>query len=76
MALSENLKQMRLEKGLTQEQLAESVGISRQAISLYEMGIRLPDMITGDRIAETLETTSRELIRGESSRTKQKNLEN
>lgn len=74
MALSENLKQIRLEKGLTQEQLAESVGISRQAISLYEMGIRLPDMITGDKIAEMLGTTSRELIQGKTLQ--KKNLEN
>ena len=40
------LKQLRLQKGLTQPQLAERLGISRSAISMYERGEREPDTAT------------------------------
>ena len=33
------LKQCRKEKNLTQEQLAETIGVSRQAISKWESGV-------------------------------------
>ena len=45
------LKQLRLQKGLTQPQLAERLGISRSAISMYERGEREPDTATMEAIA-------------------------
>ena len=45
------LKQLRLQKGLTQPQLAERLGISRSAISMYERGEREPDTTTMEAIA-------------------------
>lgn len=45
------LKQLRLQKGLTQPQLAERLGISRSAISMYERGEREPDTATMETIA-------------------------
>lgn len=45
------LKQLRLQKGLTQPQLAERLGISRSAISMYERGEREPDIATMEAIA-------------------------
>ena len=45
------LKQLRLQKGLTQPQLAERLGISRSAISMYERGERGPDTTTMEAIA-------------------------
>lgn len=45
------LKQLRLQKGLTQPQLAERLGISRSAISMYERGERVPDTATMEAIA-------------------------
>ena len=38
MEFKENLKQLRLQKGLTQAQLAEMVGVSRNTISSIETG--------------------------------------
>lgn len=38
MTLGERLKQLRLEKGLTQEQLGKIVGLQKQAIWKYENG--------------------------------------
>lgn len=43
---SENLKKLRNEKGLTQENLADFLGISFQAISKWERGENYPDIET------------------------------
>lgn len=37
--LSENLKKIRKDNNLSQEQLADELGVSRQAISKWESGI-------------------------------------
>ena len=41
---SENIKRIRRENNLSQEQLAEEVGVSRQAISKWESGAAYPEM--------------------------------
>ena len=41
---SKRLKQTREQAGLTQEQLAQKVGVTRQAVSRWEQGITQPDM--------------------------------
>ena len=38
------LKELRLEKEMTQEQLAEQVGVSRRTVSRWETGNNLPDL--------------------------------
>ncbi len=43
MSFAEKLRVRRKEKGVSQEQLAEILGVSRQAISKWELGIGLPD---------------------------------
>ena len=42
--LGENLRRLRKEKDLTQEQFAESIGVSFQAVSRWENGTAYPDM--------------------------------
>ena len=42
--LSENLKKIRKDNNLSQEQLAEKLGVSRQAISKWESGAAYPEM--------------------------------
>ena len=42
--LSENLKKIRKDNNLSQEQLAEKLGVSRQAISKWESGTAYPEM--------------------------------
>ena len=43
MALSENLYTLRRKSGLSQEQLAEQLNVSRQAISKWEAGQSIPE---------------------------------
>lgn len=50
-----NLKKAREEKKLTQNELAESVGVIRQTISNIECGINRPSPELAMRIAEVLE---------------------
>ena len=45
MKLHEKLFKLRKENGMTQDDLAEKLDISRQAISRWEMGTALPDVI-------------------------------
>ena len=44
MQLSENIAQLRKAMGLSQEQLAEQVGVSRQSISKWETGQSAPEL--------------------------------
>ena len=44
MSLGEKIQQLRKASGLSQEQLAEMVGVSRQAISKWETDQSLPDI--------------------------------
>ena len=42
---SKNLRKLRLEKKLTQEQVAEKLGVSPQAVSRWETGVTFPDIM-------------------------------
>ena len=46
MSFSENLKQIRKEHHLSQEELAELLGVSRQAVSKWEQGQGYPEVET------------------------------
>lgn len=45
---------IRKERGLSQAQLADRLGLSKQAVSNYERGIREPDYVTLEAIADVL----------------------
>lgn len=51
-----NIKRLREEKHLTQDELAERVKVSRAAIARFERGDRCPTMLLGMEIAEALDT--------------------
>lgn len=63
-----NIKKLRKSKGITQEQLAEQLSVTRQAISSWENGINQPDVETLARIAEYFGVTVEELIYGKQSK--------
>lgn len=47
-----NLRNLRLEKGMTQEQSAEKLGVSAQSVSRWETGATLPDVLMLPDIAK------------------------
>lgn len=55
MALGEEIRQAREEKHLSQEDLAEQLGVSRQAVSKWENGIALPQGINREMLNKILE---------------------
>ncbi|MGN0551855.1 MAG: helix-turn-helix domain-containing protein [Oscillospiraceae bacterium] len=59
------LKLLRNEKGLTQEQLAEKIGVSHRTVSRWETGNNLPDISTLIQLSELYEVDIREIIDGE-----------
>ena len=63
MNFSDKLKEIRKNEGLSQEQLAEKIGVSRQAITKWETGKGLPDVENMVIIAEIFKTTLDELLR-------------
>lgn len=46
------LKKLRNEMNLTQQQLADKLGVSRSTIGMYEKGVREPDFETSELIAD------------------------
>ncbi len=59
------LKELRKEKELTQEQLAERLNVSNRSVSRWETGSTLPDISMLVEIAEFYEVDIREIINGE-----------
>lgn len=58
----ENLKKLREEAGVSQKQLAESIGVSQQSINKYENHNIEPDIETMIRIADYFNTSVDYLI--------------
>lgn len=59
------LKQLRKEKGLTQEQLAEQLSVTGRTVSRWETGSNMPDLDILIEMADFHEVDIRELIDGE-----------
>lgn len=57
------LRELRTEKGLSQEKLAEYCDLDRTYISLLERGHRQPTITTVFKIAKALEIKASELVK-------------
>ncbi len=60
--LSDNIKHLRTQKGLSQAELAEKLHVVRQTISKWETGLSVPDATLLTRLAEALDTTVSTLL--------------
>ena len=64
MELNERITVVRKAMGLTQEQLGELVGVSRQAVSKWESGQTVPDAITVAKLCRALNVSADYIILG------------
>ncbi len=62
--IGKNIKQLRQQKNMTQDELAEKLFVTRQTVSNYETGKSRPDIEMLTRIAETLETDPNTVLYG------------
>lgn len=68
MTIHENLRQLRLQRGLTQEQVAGQLNVTRQALSSYESGRTRPDIDTLMRLAAIYGTDLEGILYGTDGR--------
>lgn len=50
--MHERIRQLRIDKGLTQQELADTLGITQQAVGRWERGLATPDTSTLPRLAD------------------------
>lgn len=62
MGFSDRLKAARIEKGYTQDQLANQIGIAKSTLSGYENGTREPDFFKIKKISEILKISADYLL--------------
>jgi len=60
--LGNNLIEARKKSGLSQEMVAEKLGVSRQTISKWEMGETLPDVYQANRLSKIYNLSLDELM--------------
>ncbi len=64
MTLADRIQQLRKQKGISQEELADRVGVSRQAVSKWESEQSVPDMDKIILLSDYFEVTTDYLLRG------------
>jgi len=64
MEFNERIAAARRAAGLTQEQLGERVGVTRQAVSKWEAGTAMPDALTAAKLCDALNVSADYLLLG------------
>lgn len=67
MDFGEKIKELREAKGMTQQNLADRLFVTRQTVSRWEGGSRFPDLVTAKNLADILDTTVDSLMADDSS---------
>lgn len=62
MKINDIIRQKRLEKGLTQEQVANYLGVTTPAVSKWETGATYPDIVLLPALARLLDTDLNTLL--------------
>ena len=65
MTFGQNLQTLRRQNGLSQQQLAEQLGVSRQAVSKWELDAAKPDIDNVIQISRLFGVSIDELLTGE-----------
>lgn len=74
--LSENLYKFRKEKGISQEELANKINVSRQAVYKWETGERIPDITNLNALCMEFNKKLEDFIEGAEYLVKSENIEN
>ena len=64
------IRELRKERELTQEQLAETLGVSGRSVSRWENGVNMPDLDLVIQLADFFEVSMEELFDGEKKEAK------
>lgn len=64
MNISDRIQEFRKAKGISQEELADKIGVSRQAVSKWESGQSLPELDKIILISEYFGVTTDQLLKG------------
>ena len=67
MTFGEKLQKLRRTAGMSQEQLAEQLEVSRQAVSKWERDLSIPDVASLPKLAEELGTSVDELLQAKTA---------
>ena len=59
--IGNKIKELRRSKGMSQKDIADKLGVTSQAVSKWENGKNLPDMMMLSRIADILQVSCDEL---------------
>lgn len=70
--IGENVKRLRQNTGITQEQLADALGVSCQSVSRWELGICYPDMELLPAIANYFDVSTDSLLGMDAIRSEEK----
>ena len=62
--VSNSIRKLREERGMTQDELAEKLNVTRQAVSNWETGKTQPDIETLTRLAEIFDVSVERIIYG------------
>ena len=65
--INSRIVSLRKDAGLSQQQLADDLNLSRRAVSLWETGRRTPDLQSASLLADYFHTTLDHLVKGERS---------
>ena len=71
-ALANRIKELRDQKGISQEELAHRAGLSRTGMGFVETGKRWPRLDTLMKVAQGLNVTVDELLKGLHKTTKRR----
>lgn len=61
--IASNLRHLRAGSNLSQEEVAEKVGVTRQAVAKWENGDSLPDILNCDALADLFDVSLSDLVR-------------
>lgn len=62
--IGENLKQARENRGISQAELAELIGVSQPMVAQYELNTKIPSIVIAVNMEKVLGVSCRQLVEG------------